>query len=154
MPKVICKTVAKPCKTTPNGPAPHVPSPSSDLQGWGHPIFLILPGNPKFWTPLQILLWRGALAAPSYISIRSCLPPAFTAFWLTLTGFSQGLACLGLQSLIPHKVVPNSINNRNQIFHSWRSSYIHRKGNARMNPMVFVWNWKYWCEYNSKVDKW
>ena len=27
------------CKTTLNGPAPCIPSPSSDMWGWGHPIF-------------------------------------------------------------------------------------------------------------------
>ena len=47
-------------KTTLNGPAACVPSPSSDLWGWGHPIFLIFPGHPEFWTPLQIPLWGGS----------------------------------------------------------------------------------------------
>ena len=42
-----------------NGPAPCVSSPSSDLWGWGHPIFLIFPGHPEFWNPLQIPIWGG-----------------------------------------------------------------------------------------------
>ena len=45
-------------KTALNGPAPCIPSPNSDLWGWGHPIFLIFPGHPEFWTPLQIPIWR------------------------------------------------------------------------------------------------
>ena len=47
------------CKTALNSPAPFVPSPSSDLWGWGHPIFffLVFPGHPEFWTPLQIPVW-------------------------------------------------------------------------------------------------
>ena len=45
------------CRTTLNGLAPCVPFPSSDLWGWRHPIFLIFPGHPEFWTPLQIPLW-------------------------------------------------------------------------------------------------
>ena len=46
-------------KTALNGPAPCVPSPSSGLWGWGHPIyiFLIFPGHLEFWTPLQIPSW-------------------------------------------------------------------------------------------------
>ena len=37
-------------KTALNGPAPCVPSPSSDLWGWGQPIyiFLVFPGHPEF----------------------------------------------------------------------------------------------------------
>ena len=47
------------CKTALNGPAPCVPSPSSGLWGWRHPIyiFLIFPGHLEFWTPLQIPIW-------------------------------------------------------------------------------------------------
>ena len=37
-------------------PCSMCPSPSSDLWGGGLPIFLIFPGHPEFWTPLQILL--------------------------------------------------------------------------------------------------
>ena len=46
-------------KTALNGPAPRVPSPSSGLWGWGHPIyiFLIFPGHLEFWTPLHIPIW-------------------------------------------------------------------------------------------------
>ena len=47
------------CKTALNGPAPCVPSPSSGLWGWGHPIYicLIFPGHLEFWAPLQTPIW-------------------------------------------------------------------------------------------------
>ena len=51
-------------KTALNGPVPCVPSPSSGLWGWGHPIYffsLIFPEHPEFWTPLQIPLWAPPL---------------------------------------------------------------------------------------------
>ena len=46
-------------KTALKGSAPCVPSPLSDLWGWGHPIyiFLIFPGHLEFWSPLQIPIW-------------------------------------------------------------------------------------------------
>ena len=44
------------------------PLPVTDLWGCSHPMFLIFPGHPEFWTPLQIPLCRGGpLAAPCYI---------------------------------------------------------------------------------------
>ena len=56
-------------KTTLKDPAPFAPSPSSDL--WGEDvlciyIFLIFPGHPEFWTPLQIPMWAPTLAVPCY----------------------------------------------------------------------------------------
>ena len=63
-----------------NCPAPCVPSPSSDLWAWGHPITFNIS-----WTPwVQDLITNpslgGPLAAPSYTSvstISACLPYLF-----------------------------------------------------------------------------
>ena len=53
---------------------------------------------------LQAWFPTGTLSA----SIGSCLPPAFLVFQSSLIGLFQGLACAGLQSLIPYKVGPNT----------------------------------------------
>ena len=65
-------------KTALNGPAPCVPSPSSDLWGWGHPIyiFLIFPGHVEFWTPLQIPIW----GPPSWLHPVTILSSNFSHF--------------------------------------------------------------------------
>ena len=64
-------------KTALNGPSPCVPSPSSGLWGWGHPIyiFLIFPGHLEIWTPLQIPIWGPLLAVPCYMPTLYCEEP-------------------------------------------------------------------------------
>ena len=65
------------CNTTLNGPAPCGPYPSLDLWGWGHPIFLIFPGHPEFWTPLQILLWGAPWLHPLTLTQNLALTQRF-----------------------------------------------------------------------------
>ena len=54
---VSCTAVA--VQNSSQWPCSMCPFPSSDLWGWGDPIyiFLIFPGHLEFWTPLQILAW-------------------------------------------------------------------------------------------------
>ena len=59
---------------------------------------------------IQCILQAWFPMGPLGASIRLCLPPAFQVFQSSLTGLFQGLACIRLQSLIPHKVVPNTLS--------------------------------------------
>ena len=63
--EVSCKTVTM--QNSSQWPCSKCPIPQFRLVGVRTSyIFLIFPGHPEFWTPLQIPLGGGPLAAPCY----------------------------------------------------------------------------------------
>ena len=81
VPGVSCKALATqnssewPCSMCP------IP-PGSGLWGWGHPayIFLIFPGHPESWTPLQIPSWGPPLGC-TLLHYDSCVSRRKITLW-------------------------------------------------------------------------
>ena len=105
VPGVSCKALATqnsskwPCSMCP------IP-PGSGLWGWGHPtyIFLIFPGHPELWTPLQIPSWGPPLGCTLLQSYRKKTELSFGP-----TQYNENIifSCCAhaLQSMIPSFIV-------------------------------------------------
>ena len=62
------------CRIALNGPAPCVPSPSSDLWGWGHPIYIFsISWTPWVLDPITNPYLGAPLVAPCYMQTAALL---------------------------------------------------------------------------------